>query len=477
MAGEPEAQESNEATDRPDAGFAVPRWARPPGQGGNRRRLRSPLGRKLLWLLPALLLVYAVWSSYPFIPNLWVALFRQPSGDATAESTAARWAMYGGNAQVSNFLTFADSPQGVIEHVIDVGPDVRSGAAVADGIVYIGGQSRVVAFDTATARQVWERRVSGPAHGVPAISATENTLYLGTLNKNVIALDMKTGQPKWEYEGDNPFPGSVTVHNGIVYAGSRGGEVIALDAESGKALWQVELGSPAVAPVAVEDGRLYAASSAGVLFARNDRTGDKRARMRTGAALVAPPVAADGKVYLISEGGLMAFDGSVREQPGRYPAELVWAQLWIWRFPLPAPPEHSGLVWRFSPDEEMGAFLHPPAVTREALYLGTDEGEVVALSPEDGSVLWRMAPASELRRVDGNLWWRMPDGGPVAAPLLAAGDMLIVAHEDGALRAINRYTQEELWELSLGSPVAAPLSFAAGKVFAHTQDGRLHIIK
>lgn len=58
-----------------------------------------------------------------------------------------------------------------------------------------------------------------------------------------------------------------------------------------------------------------------------------------------------------------------------------------------------------------------------------------------------------------------------------AGDLLIVAHEDGALRAINRYTQEGIWELSLNSPVAAPLSFAAGRVYAHTQDGRLHIIK
>ena len=130
-----------------------------------------------------------------------------------------------------------------------MGPGVRSGAAVADGVVYIGGQSRVVAFETATGRQIWEGKVSGPAHGVPAIAG--DALYLGTLNKNVIALERSTGQPKWEYQGDSPFPGSVTVHNGIVYAGSRGGEVQALDAESGKALWEVGLGSPAVAPVAV----------------------------------------------------------------------------------------------------------------------------------------------------------------------------------------------------------------------------------
>ena len=458
MSADPETRDSKETADTPHSGFAVPHWARPGGEGGNRKRWRSLLGRRLIWPALALLLLYAVWSSYPFTPNPWVALFRQPSGDATAQSAAGRWAMYGGNPQGTNFLPFADPPQGIIERVIDVGPGVRSGAAVADGIVYIGGQSRVVAFETATGRQIWEGKVSGPAHGVPAIAG--DTLYLGTLNKNVIALERSTGQPRWEYQGDSPFPGSVTVHNGIVYAGSRGGEVHALDAESGRALWEVGLGSPAVAPVAVQDGRLYAASSAGVLFARHDRTGDKRTRIRTGAALVAPPVAAHGRAYIISEGGLMAFDGEARELPGRYPAELVWAQLWIWRFPLPAPPEHSGLLWRFAPDRDMGAFLHPPAVTREALYLGTAAGAAVALKLDDGSLLWTFQA-----------------GAPAAASPLVAGDLLIMAHEDGALRAINRFTQEEVWEISLGSPVAAPPSFAAGRVYAHTQDGKLHIIK
>ena len=101
---------------------------------------------------------------------------------------------------------------------------MRSGAAVADGVVYIGGQSRVVAFDASTGQQIWEHPVSGPAHGVPAI--TNKAFCLGTLNKSVIALDRGSGRKLWEYKGDSPFPGSVTVQNGIVYAGSRDGEAM-----------------------------------------------------------------------------------------------------------------------------------------------------------------------------------------------------------------------------------------------------------
>ncbi len=464
MTGRPDEPEQGRETGE-RAGFAAPRWARPSGGPAGRGRWRLRLRRRWVWPAAGLLLLFAVWSNYPFVPNPWTLLFRQPSGTASAVSGPGRWAMYGGNPQGTNFIPAVAAPdgvpRGVIERVIDVwdgvGAGVRSGPAVVGSTVFIGGQSRVAAFD-GDGRQIWERAISGPAHGVPAVAG--NSLYLGTLNKRVIALDTGSGRTLWEYAGDSPFPGSVAVQDGIVYAGSRSGHVHALDAESGRLLWKTGLGSPAVAPVAVQDGKMFAASTAGVLFVRHSGTGDQRARIRTSAALVSPPVAADGQVYLLSEGGLMAFDADARELPGRYAAELIWAQLWIWRFPLPAPPEHSGLRWRVTPGEGMGAFVHPPAATGDALYLGTAAGEVAALNPEDGGVLWRMAV-----------------GEPVAASPLVVGDSLIVAHEDGSIRAINRFSRQELWALALSSPLAAPPSYAGGKVYVHTEDGKLHIIR
>ena len=416
------------------AGFAVPRWARPAGDPEARSGWRIRLRRKLVWPVAALLLLVAVWSNYPFIPNPWVLLFRQPDGEVSAVSSPVRWAMQGAGPQGANFIPGAPAPLGIIERVIEVDAAVRSAPAVADGVIYIGGQSRVMAFDAGDGRQIWERAISGPAHGVPALAGS--SLYLGTLNKRVIALDTGSGRMLWEYEGDSPFLGSVTVQGGIVYAGSRGGHVHALDAESGRLLWKVGLGSPAVAPIVVHNDKMMVASTGGVLFVRDSGTGDKRSRIRTGAALVASPVAADGLVFLLSEGDLLAFDATLRELPGRYPAELIWAQLWVWHFPLPAPSEHSGLQWRVSPGEDMGAFIHPPAVTEEALYLGTAGGEVVALAPADGSLMWRMQ-----------------SGAPAAAsPPLVAGDTLIVALEDGSIRAIDRFRREEVMGDFAGVP-------------------------
>ena len=477
---EPQRPPGEEAQDnsRP-SGFAVPRWARatgdPPGRLGW-RDWRAILRRRLAWPAVVIIVLFAVWFNYPFIPNPWVALFGQPDGDATAASSPSRWAMYGADARLTNFIPEATAPQGIIAYSVEVDGGVRSAPAVAEGTVYVGGQSRIAAYDAETGEMIWERQVNGPAHGTPAVVAGD-LVYLGMLGKQVLALDPGTGRIAWEYKGESPFPGTVTVHDGIIYASSRGGHVHALDARTGGLLWKVDTGDPVVAPVAVADGRMFAASTSGLLYIRHSRTGDKRARIRTGGALVAHPVVDGEQVYLLFEGDLMAFNTSVREMPGRYPAELIWAQLWLWRFPLPPPPEHSGLLWRVTPGGCAGDFIHPPAVTPEALYLGTDDGCVLALNPEDGSELWQIPPASELRRVDGNLWWRMSVVADVAAPVVVVGDLLLVAHKDGNLRAINRFTREEAWALSLGSPPVAPLSYANGTIYVHTQDGRLYAIR
>ena len=493
MTGRPDNSEEDEGANRPGAqgtaggdpgegdgssSFSVPGWARPGGDAHGRigwRDWRIVLRRRIAWPVVVILVLIAVWINYPFIPNPWALLFRQPAGEATAVSTPQSWAMYGAGAEGTNYIPGAAAPEGVVTHTIDLDGGVRSAPAVADGTVYVGGQSRIAAYSADTGEMVWEVPVNGPAHGTPAVA--DGMLYLGMLGKQVLAIDTASGRIVWEYKGDSPFPGSMGVRDGVVYAASRGSDVHALDAESGDLLWRVDTGSPVVSPVAASDGKLFAASTEGVLFIRSSNTGDKRARIRTGGALVAPPVVDGDQVYLLSGGDLLAFDATIRELPGRYPAELIWAQLWIWHFPLPAPSEHAGLHWRVSPGGDAGDFTHPPAVAPEALYLGTDEGFVIGLDRKDGSELLRFPPASELRRVDGNLWWRMSVLSPIAAPILVAGDLLLVAHEDATVRAIDRFSGQEVWAVSLQSPLVAPLSYADGAVYAHTRDGRLVVIR
>lgn len=436
----------------------VPRWAQ-----SSRARTRAPLRRWMVRLTAGLLIATVLWFNYPFIPNPVVLLFKQPSSGIASISALDRWSMHGANPGGTNFIM--DSPdvranvlEGRIVKSIDLGPATRSSPAVVDGVIYMGGHFIITAIEIDTGQTVWETATTGPVHGTPAVAG--NTLYLGLLDKRIIALDLENGMLRWEYKADAPFPGSVSVESGIVYAGSQDGYVYALDAESGRLLWKLGTGESVVPPPAVLDGKMFAASTSGVLFVRNSRTGDKRLRIRTLGSLLAPPVVADGQLYLLSNGDLLAFDANARELPGQYPLGLIWAQLWIWRLPVPPPPVQAGLNWRVSPGEGMGSFLFAPAVTPEALYLGSNLGGIFALSNLDGKTLWKFQAAA-----------------PVSAPAMAVGQTLFVGTEDGDLYAIDRFSGEPQWIISLESPLAAPLSFAAGSIYAHTDDGKLHVIR
>lgn len=438
--------------------FSVPRWAQSP-----RTRTRAPLRRWLVRLAAVLLGAAALWFNYPFIPNPVVLLFKQPSSGITSISSLDRWSMQGANPGGTNFIM--DSPnvlatvlEGRIVKSIDLGPATRSSPAVVDGVIYIGREFKITAIEVDSGQTIWETATTGPVHGTPAVAG--NTLYIGLLDKRILALDLENGMPRWEYKADAPFPGSVTVEKGIVYAGAQDGHVYALDAESGKLLWKLGTGASVVPPPAVLDGKVFAASTAGVLFVRNSRTGDKRLRIRTLGSLLAPAVVANGQIYVLSNGDLLAFDANARELPGEYPLELIWAQLWIWRLPVPPPPGQAGLNWRVSPGEGMGSFLFAPAATPEALFLGTNLGGIFALSNVDGSTLWKFQAAA-----------------PISAPAMVIGQTLFVGTEGGELYAIDRSSGQLQWKISLGSPLAAPLSFASGSIFAHTDDGKLRVIR
>ena len=112
--------------------------------------------------------------------------------------------------------------------------------------------------------------VGGPVPNTPAMP----TLRRGPINTwteavgtgAVIAIDPKTGEPRWKFEmSDVSDSGLLTTASDLLFTGGREGYFQALDARSGKLLWKANLGGQIVAgPMAYEvDGRQYIATIAG----------------------------------------------------------------------------------------------------------------------------------------------------------------------------------------------------------------------
>jgi outer membrane protein assembly factor BamB len=233
-----------------------------------------------------------------------------------------------------------------------------------------------------------------------------------------------------------------------------------LDAATGQLIWEFKAQEQALSPPALHDDILFFSSSDGSLYALNARTGQSRLRYRTQDRLHDTPVVANGLVYFPSGGQLYAVAASAREFPGQYQLQLVWAQFWLWQFPIPKPPGQPGGRWRFTPRRPTRGIISSPAVAPEALYVGDTQGYLYARDALQGSALWEFDA-----------------GGAIMASPVIVGPRVYFGTLDGFLYALDRSHGDLVWKLAFGEPIQTTPVFASGRLYIRTRDGRLHAIE
>ena len=130
---------------------------------------------------------------------------------------------------------------------------------VANGLMYVPeGSGRVTAFDAASGDVVWIHDRKFPSdiaisEGYPrarGVSIYGHTLYWGTADSYLVALDARTGKLRWEVETGDYHTGEGHIHppliaEGKVFLPQAGGDngapgrFRAFDAETGALLWTV----------------------------------------------------------------------------------------------------------------------------------------------------------------------------------------------------------------------------------------------
>lgn len=147
----------------------------------------------------------------------------------------------------------------------------------------------------------------------PALS--EGTVYFGSGDGNVYALDAASGALRWKFHTGNVVHASPAVAHGTVYVGSWDSYFYALDAASGQERWRFKTGEdPAInnqvgvqSSAVVAGDTVYFGCRDSNLYALDARSGAKRwAFSNKGSWVVGSPVVADGAVYFgTSDSGLL----------------------------------------------------------------------------------------------------------------------------------------------------------------------------
>lgn len=267
------------------------------------------------------------------------------------------------------------------------------------------------------------------------------TIYVGTNDGYLYALNPTDGVPLWSYSRGNTAAPAIGPDEAIfktVGGGQRDtAEVVRLDA-GGNQQWQYTLpgygnfSSLTYADNTVYFGWQYDRS----VYAFDAGSGVVRWSYRIGDAsrmFSAPAIASDGAVYIgATDGNLYAFDGTN--------GSLLWnyqtgGQIWMWASPV------------IGPDN--------------TVYVGSSDGSLYAINGGDGTLRWRYATEGQI----------------MSSPALGPDGTLYVGSRDHYVYAINTADGTLRWRHQTGDMVnSTPAVDAAGAVYIGSHDGYLYAL-
>ena len=108
---------------------------------------------------------------------------------------------------------------------------------------------------------------SGSICGGSSPALAKGTVYVGSEDGDVYALNAATGAKLWSYTTENEVYSSPAVANGVVYVGSEDSKVYALNAATGAKLWSYTTGDLVNSSPAVANGVVYVGSGDGNVYA------------------------------------------------------------------------------------------------------------------------------------------------------------------------------------------------------------------
>lgn len=285
------------------------------------------------------------------------------------------------------------------------------GAAYADGVLYVAtGLAEVLALSAEDGTIRWRAPLTAPARGAPSVA--EGRVFVATTQNHLVALSVEDGRRLWTHRAQTiatlalglPAP---AVEGGIVVAGFGTGELTALRAADGRQIWAETLGGAGtifLADIAgitglpvIDRGRVFAMGQANTAIAVDLRSG-RRLWERAFGGENGMASAGDWVFAVTRAGDAVALgreDGRIR---------------WVTELdPTPAGGRRGD-----------AAQFGPPIVAGGRIVVPSSRGELILLSPADGTIGGRV-PLSE----------------GVTLPAAAAEGTLVLLGDGGTLMAVR----------------------------------------
>ena len=266
------------------------------------------------------------------------------------------------------------------------------------------------------------------AGGWAGTSVYEGTIYVGTLDGRVVAVNSSTGNLEWAYSitpttapsgglscGESSVPTAIystpVVYGDLVYIGTYSGQVYALTIARGADRWVYprtsSIGAIVGTPVVVDE-TIYVSSSDSTVYALDAAYGDLEGEYeildekgQRHEKLWTSPVVHEGTVYVSTLDGYIyglstetgELEWSFKSEAGFASAPMIYEDtMFLGSFDryLYAIKIGSNMsVWRFPEEEPAGNwFWVSPVINDGIVYAGCLDGLIYAIEAETGEKMW-----------------------------------------------------------------------------------------
>jgi outer membrane protein assembly factor BamB len=364
-------------------------------------------------------------SVFPAAVSSRAASYYSSTGSPGAQPTVDWWSMLHHDSTHDGYSTSAAPGTNQILWSYTTSGAVESSPAVVNGTVFVGSDDgNVYALNLSTGAKIWNYTTGNIVGSSPAVA--KNEVYVGGWNHEVYALNASTGAKLWNYSTGSYVFSSPTLAYGKVYVGSQNFGVYALNASTGKRVWNYTTGASVQSSPAVAGGVVFVGSDDDKVYALNASTGVLVWSYATGGMVESSPAVAGGVVFVGSyDDKVYALSASTGKQ--------------LWSYTTGFPVQSS------------------PAVAGSRVFVGSDDWKLYALNASTGKPLWSFKTGSYVH----------------SSPAVAGGVVFVGSYDD-KVYALNASTGVLVWSYATGGMVESSPAVAGDLVFVGSRDGKVY---
>ena len=363
-------------------------------------------------------------------------------------SVFGNWASFRGNPQLTGVADSKLPDKLELLWTFKAQDMIESTAAILDNTMYLGtSDGYLYAINTQTGKSIWKYKADAPIKSSPSIH--NGIIYFGDGDGIFHAVDIATRQKKWQYTTDGEIVSSANFAGDRVLFGSYDGFLYCLNQEDGDLVWKFETegyvhGTPGIWTQVVNetgnpDDYVIVTGCDSYLRIININDGTQKQQVELGAYVGASPA-------ILNTNTDTSTESEVRAYCGTYGNEVLGVDL------------ISGkIAWRYEHPVRKFPFFASAAVTEDLVIIGGRDKIVHALSPEKGEPQWTFTAKSRIE----------------SSPVIV-GKRVFFGTTRGLFIALDITTGDQVWKFETGSPIIASPSVANGRIYIGTEDGILY---